>query len=210
MLYQRIKNTFSSFAIILLLWALTGCAETAPTTHYYFMESPSHSLYKQGKPTKYPALMLFKKVSSMSPYNTVNFAVKIRPSEVKFYNYAKWVSPPHELLYHYFLKSLTFSQLIELAASSIGQKDVYHLEMEIQEFGQKLEKNRPYAGISLFVGIRHARSKTYSWYTIYHHQEPSQSEQPYHVVVALNKTVETINQKLLKDLDTFFAAEYSK
>ncbi len=210
MLYQRIKNILSAFAIISLLGALVGCTEKVPRTHYYFIEAPSHALSKKGEQTKYPALLLFKKVTSMSPYNTVNFAVKIRPSEITFYNYTKWVSPPHELLYHYFLKSITFSQLVELSTSRAGQQDVYHLEMEIQEFGQKLEKNRPYAGISLFVGIRHASSKTYDWYTVYHFQESAQSEEPYHIVIALNQAIEKINRKLLKDLDTFFAAEYSK
>ena len=50
-------------------------------------------------------------------------------------------------------------------------------------------------------------SKTYNWYKVYQIQELASSQQPYDVVVALNKGVEQINQKLLIDIDNFLLSQ---
>ena len=150
---RNFKSLKSSLVVMLLFGVMSCSNNTPPPTHYYFLETPAYPQNGLGGSSKYPVSLLIKKFASISPYDTVNFVVKIRSSEVRFYNYAKWVSSPQEMLHHYFVKSLTFSQLTEIATSRSG-KNIYHLEMEVQEFGQTLENNRPYGTITVFVGLK--------------------------------------------------------
>ncbi|MBF0278002.1 MAG: membrane integrity-associated transporter subunit PqiC [SAR324 cluster bacterium] len=206
---EKIKSLSMGSMLIFLLSLLVACTSEVPSpTQYFFLETPSALETGKSNSSKHPVSLLLKKVDSVSPFNTTNFAVKIRPSEVRFYNYAKWVSPPQDMLNHYFLKSLAFSKLAEIAASRSG-KDAYHIEMEVQEFGQTLENNRPYGSIRMFIGIRYAQSKTHDWYTVYHEKELAKSDRPYDVVVALNRALTQLNQKFLKDLDSFIASQPS-
>ncbi len=203
----KIKSLKGCLTAILLFGVLASCSsQMSVPTHYFFLETPSYPSNGIEGSSKYPTSLLVKKFAGISPYDTVNLVVKIRPSEVRFYNYAKWVASPQEMLHHYFLKSLTFARLAEIAANRSG-KNVYHLEVEIQEFGQTLENNRPYGTIKIFVGIRHAQAKTYDWYTVYHEQELAQTDQPYDVVRAINQAMKQMNQKFLKDLDAFLASQ---
>lgn len=194
------------FIGILLFSLLVGCSETIPVTRYYFLEPPAYPQKNLSDANKYRASLLVKKFDSIAPYNTENFVVKIRPSEVRFYNYAKWVSPPQEMLHHYFFKALTFSQLTEIAIGRSLKKNVYQLEVEIQEFGQSLVDQTPYGTMTIFVGIGRVGSKVYEWNRTYHQQQKARSEQPYDVVVALNQAMVQLNQKFLKDLDVFLAS----
>ncbi len=189
------------------LWGLAGCSETALVTQHYFLGSPEVPSGLSKQAPRYPQLLLVKKVTSMPPYNTTNVVLKLRTAEVRFYNYAKWVSPPDEMIHHYLTRSLTFSQLAEVATARKSQREAYYLDVEVQEFAQVFVKNQPHGSLTLFVGMSHTRSKTYDWYRVYNAKIPAKSDQPYDVALALNRGVKQITQALLQDLELFLASQ---
>lgn len=192
---------------VFLIFGVIGCSENKPTTRYYFLETPKRSKDVFQGETKHSVFLLFKKAVSLSPYDTANFVVKIRPSEVQFYNYAKWVSPPQEMLYHYLFQSLTYNRLAQISEGRITHNKYYQLDVEIQEFGQSFKRGKPYGSIKLFIGLKQSTSKGYIWYSVYDLAQPAKTETPYDVVIALNKAMVQINQQILKDVDTFLASQ---
>lgn len=202
---QMLSKKVIGICITLLI--LGSCSEKTVDTHFYFLEPPVYAKQVFSGKFKHTASLLFKKAEAVAPYNTTNFVVKIRSSEVRFYNYAKWIAPPHEMLSHYFLRSLIFSNLAEVVKTRVGQRNTYYLELEVQEFGQSLEAGIPQGIIKIFIGMRHVDSKTYNWYKVYQVQELASSLQPYDIVVALNKGIGQINQNLLVDIDNFLLSQ---
>jgi ABC-type uncharacterized transport system auxiliary subunit len=201
------RPTAGKAAVFLMLAAaclgLGGCffAKPAETKYYvldYLPTPPAERLSKG----PYPFVVRMRDPNIAEAYRRSQIVYRQSANQMQFYNYHLWAVDPDRMIADLAMKHLKAARLFDNVTRTIeSYAPDYFMSLDIQAIEEYDAKEQWYAHLAIEYQLEDAKTNQIVWKRVYDLRKTVAQQEPVYVVRALSYLLETINDRMVKELD---------
>jgi ABC-type uncharacterized transport system auxiliary subunit len=185
------------------LLALGGCYFGKPTeTKYYvvdYLPTPPPERLAKGA---YPFTLRMRDPSIAEAYRRSQIVYRQSANQMQFYSYHLWAVDPDRMIGDMVLKHLKAARLFDNVTRSVeNYVPDFFLSTDIQAIEEYDAKQQWYAHLAVEFQLEDARTNQVIWKRLFDLRKTVAQQEPVYVVRELSFLLETINERLVKELD---------
>jgi ABC-type uncharacterized transport system auxiliary subunit len=195
-------GTLAAFAALALL-VLGGCYFAKPTgTQYYLLDyipTPSPERLSKGP---YPFVLRMRDPSIAEAYRRAQIVYRQSANQMQFYNYHLWAVDPERMVGDMTLKHLKAARLFDNITRTVeNYVPDFLLSTDVQAIEEYDAGEQWYAHLALEFQLEDARTSQVVWKKVFDLRKTVAQQEPVFVVRELSYLLETVNDRLVKELD---------
>ncbi len=189
--------------ILGLTLALAGCYFGKPTdTKYYvvdYIPTPSKERLEKGP---YPYVLRVRDCNIAEAYRRSQIVYRQSANQMEFYGYHLWAVDPDRMVGDLVIKHLKAATLFENVTRTVETYvPDFYLGCDIQAIEEYDGKDAWYAHLSVEYQLENAKTNQIAWKSLYDLRKKVAQQEPVYVVRELTSLLETINSRMVKELE---------
>lgn len=187
----------------LVLLAGCGFLISKPTeTRYYMLDyipTPPPERVRKGP---YPFVLRMRDPSIAEAYRRSQIVYRQSANQMQFYNYHLWAVDPDRIIGDLVMKHLKAAQLFENVTRAVeNYVPDFFLTTDIQAIEEYDAKEQWYAHLAIEFQLENAKTNQIAWKKVFDLRKTVAQQEPVYVVRELSFLLETINDRLVQELD---------
>lgn len=187
----------------LALLALGGCYFSKPTgTQYYVLDyipTPSPERLTKGP---YPFVLRMRDPSIAEAYRRTQIVYRQSANQMQFYSYHLWAVDPERMVGDMVLKHLKAARLFDNVTRAVeSYLPDYLLSIDVQAIEEYDAKEQWFAHLAIEFQLEDAKTSEVVWKKVFDLRKTVAQQEPVYVVRELSYLLESINERLVKELD---------
>lgn len=192
-----------SAAVAAALMLLSGCFwGKVPETKYYVLDyvpTPPPERLQKGP---YPFVLRLRDCEIAEAYRRSQIVYRQSANQMQFYGLHLWAVDPDRMITDLVLKHLKAAQLFENVTRTVENfVPDYYLSCNVQAIEEFDSKEQVYAHLSIEYQLEDAKTNQIDWKKLYDLRKSVAQAEPIYVVRELSALAETINDRLVQELD---------
>jgi cholesterol transport system auxiliary component len=191
----------SAMAAVLVL--LSGCYwGKVQETRYYVLDyvpTPPPERLRKGP---YPYVLRLRDCEIAEAYRRSQIVYRQSANQMQFYGLHLWAVDPDRMITDLVLKHLKAAQLFENVTRTVENfVPDYYLSCNVQAIEEFDSKEQVYAHLAIEYQLEDAKANQIEWKKLYDLRKSVAQAEPIYVVRELSALAETINDRLVQELD---------
>jgi ABC-type uncharacterized transport system auxiliary subunit len=204
------KNSLSSFVLLLLAVALLAGCGAVRESHYYQLGGGKDGLRPAVGAEQFPVTILVSTFQTSHLYREDRIVYGSAREEMGLYQYQRWTEPPSEMLHDMIVRQLRgsgrYKEIYSFRSSTRGE---FILRGHLYDLKEVSTGSGLVARVTFEAELVDAKTRNTLWTHPYTHDEPVASKDVAAVVAALNRNVQAGVTDLAASLEQYFAAHPS-
>jgi len=200
-------------AAVAALALLSGCYwGKVPETRYYVLDyvpTPPPERIQKGP---YPFVLRLRDCEIAEAYRRSQIVYRQSANQMQFYGLHLWAVDPDRMMTDLILKHLKAAQLFENVTRTVENfVPDYYLSCNVQAIEEFDSKEQVYSHLAIEYQLEDAKANQITWKKLYDLRKAVAQPEPIYVVRELSALAETINDRLVQELDVVLdEAKYRK
>lgn len=188
----------------LLLMALGGCSfwEKPLDTKYYVLDyvpTPPPERVAKGP---YPFVLRLRDPSIAEAYRRTQIVYRQSANQMQFYSYHLWAVDPDRMVADMVMKHIKAARLFENVTRTVeNYVPDFFLACDIQAIEEYDAKEQWFAHLAIEFQLEDAKTSQVVWKKLFDLRKTVAQQEPVFVVRELSYLLETVNERLVKELD---------
>lgn len=213
---SRLRSGSKGLALLLALLvlpALEGCFWPGRDleTHYYMLEyrpTPPRERVEKGP---YPYVVRIRDFTISEAYRRSNIVYRQSAHQMGFYNYHLWSVDPDRMVYDMAVRHLREARLFQNIMRTVENfVPDFHLSAEVQAVEEYDARDQWFAHLAVEYKLENARTSEVVFQKVYDLRKPVAQMEPVFVVRELSSLLETINDRLIADLEVVLDEHHTR
>ena len=197
---MRIGRILGALAAAL---ALSGCYFGQPTvTKYYvldYLPTPPPERLEKGP---YPFVLRIRDCNIAESYRRTQIVYRQSVNQMQFYGYHLWAVDPDRMINDLVVKHLKTARLFENVTRDVeNYVPDFFLSCDIQAIEEYDSKEQWFAHLAIEFQLENAKTNQILWKKLFDLRKTVAQQEPVYVVRELSFLLETINDRLVKELE---------
>ena len=198
-----LRRAFPRAAAAAVLVLLSGCFwGKVPETKYYVLDyvpTPPPERVQKGP---YPFVLRLRDCEIAEAYRRSQIVYRQSANQMQFYGLHLWAVDPDRMITDLVLKHLKAAQLFENVTRTVENfVPDYYLSCNVQAIEEFDSKEQVYAHLAIEYQLEDAKTNQIDWKKLYDLRKSVAQPEPIYVVRELSALAETINDRLVQELD---------
>ena len=189
-------------AMALFLGGCSGFFAKPTETQFYVLDyvpTPPPDRLAKGP---YPFVLRMRDPSITEAYRRSQIVYRQSANQMQFYSYHLWAVDPDRMIGDLLLKHLKAAQLFDNVTRSVENYiPDFFLSCDIQAIEEYDAKEQWYAHLALEYQLEDAKTNQIIWKKVFDLRKTVAQQEPVFVIRELSYLLETINERLVKELD---------
>jgi ABC-type uncharacterized transport system auxiliary subunit len=186
-----------------LVLTLGGCYFGKPMeTMYYvldYLPTPPSERLARGP---YPFVVRMRDPSIAEAYRRSQIVYRQSANQMQFYNYHLWAVDPDRMIADLVMKHLKAARLFDNVTRTVeSYAPDFFLSVDIQAIEEYDAKEQWYAHLAIEYQLEDAKTNQIVWKRLFDLRKTVDQQEPVYVVRALSYLLETVNERLVKELE---------
>lgn len=186
-----------------LALALGGCYFAKPMdTKYYvldYLPTPTPERLTKGP---YPFTLRMRDPTIAEAYRRTQIVYRQSANQMQFYSYHLWAVDPDRMVGDMVQKHLKAARLFDNVTRNVeNYVPDFFLSTDVQAIEEYDAKEQWYAHLSIEFQLEDAKTNQVVWKNVFDLRKTVAQQEPMFVVRELSYLLETINERLVKELD---------
>lgn len=182
---------------------LAGCFfGKVPETKYYvvdYVPTPTPERLQKGP---YPFVLRMRDCDIAEAYRRSQIVYRQSANQMQFYGLHLWAVDPDRMLTDMVLKHLKAARLFENVTRTVeNYVPDYYLSCNVQAIEEFDSKEQVYSHLAIEYQLENAKTNQITWKKLYDLRKNVAQAEPIYVVRELSVLDETINDRLVQELD---------
>lgn len=188
----------------LFLSALGGCSfwQKPTDTKYYvldYLPTPPPERVAKGP---YPFVLRLRDATIAEAYRRTQIVYRQSANQMQFYSYHLWAVDPDRMVADMVMKHLKAARLFDNVTRTVeNYVPDFFLSCDIQAIEEYDAKEQWYAHLAIEFQLEDSKSNQVVWKKLFDLRKTVAQQEPMFVVRELSYLLETINERLVKELD---------
>ena len=203
----------SAAAAIAALCLLAGCFfGKLPETKYYLLDYVPTPPAERVQKGTYPFVLRMRDCSIAEAYRRSQIVYRQSANQMQFYGLHLWAVDPDRMITDLAVKHLKAARLFENVTRTVeNYVPDFYLSCDVQAIEEFDSKENVYSHLSIEYQLEDAKTNQIAWKKLFDLRKSVSHAEPVYVVREMSALVETVNDRLVQDLEVVLdEAKYKK